>query len=119
MSDRNWLGIIRRDWKSRTRQPRSIEPERLGQVSVEMFARDLGRMTSLQPVRFARLALRMPADCDPRYPVAILQSLAERNPPTELASAPPIPRHVTIRLVSKPPSLRLDFRTLSDGGQRV
>ena len=57
-------------------------PDRLGEVSVERFARDLGRMAALQPAGFALLALRMPVDCDPRYPVAILQSLAGREPPT-------------------------------------
>ena len=63
-------------------------PDRLGEVSVETFARDLGRMAALQPARFARLALRMPVDCDPRYPVAILQALAERKPPTGTPDVP-------------------------------
>ncbi len=79
VSDRNWLAIIRRDWSGRSRHPKQMGPDRLGEVSVEMFARDIGRMTALQPARFARLALRMPIDCDPRYCVAILGALAERN----------------------------------------
>ena len=42
-------------------------------------------MAGLQPGRFARLALRMPVDADPQYPVAILMALAERKPPREPA----------------------------------
>ncbi len=38
VSDRNWLGIIRRDWPSRSRYPKQMGPNRLGEVSVEMFA---------------------------------------------------------------------------------
>ena len=85
VSDRNWLGIIRRDWSKPSRHPKQMGPDRLGKVSVETFARELGRMAALQSARFARLALRMPIDSDPRYPVAILRALAERDPPSGIS----------------------------------
>src|SRR5690606_3619818 len=78
----------RRDWSNRSRFLKPMEPGRFGEVSVEMFARALGQMTDLQPTRFARLAIRMPVDCDPRYLVAILQSLAGGNPPTGTSDDP-------------------------------
>jgi hypothetical protein len=89
VSDRNWLKIVRREWSSRSRHLKQMEPDRVGEVSVNMFARDLGRVAALQPVRFAGLALRIPVDCDPRYPAAILQALAERKPPTGTPNVPP------------------------------
>ena len=75
VSDRNWLGIIRRDWSSRSRHPKQMGPDRLGEVSVEMFARDLGRMAAppAGPVRAAgaanarRLRPEIPR-CNPSLP---------------------------------------------------
>ncbi len=88
VSDRNWLGIIRRDWSRRVPIPETYGAGSPGGGERRNVRRDLGRMAELQPTRFARLALRIPVDCDPRYPVAILRSLAERKPPTETPNSP-------------------------------
>ncbi|MDX2039414.1 MAG: hypothetical protein SFX72_22400 [Isosphaeraceae bacterium] len=83
LSDRNWLAVIRGDWSNRSRTSKQMGPDRFGEVNVEMFARDLGRMASLQPARFAQLALRIPVESDPRYPIAVLNALVSRKPPNE------------------------------------
>lgn len=79
VSDRNWLGIIRGNYDKRSKNPILMSSNRLCVRSVEMFASDIGRMTTLQPERFARLALQMPIDSDPRYVYAILSSLTADN----------------------------------------
>jgi hypothetical protein len=81
LSDSDWLTIIAGDWSRRSRRWKQMGPNQVGEVSVEMFARDLEHVTHLQPARFARWALRISVEADSRYPIAILQALAKRDPP--------------------------------------
>jgi hypothetical protein len=82
LSDRDWLSIIKGRWEKRPRRWRQMGPGRVGEATVEAFARDLGSMTKREPRRFAHLALVIPASADPRYARAILQNLSDTQPPS-------------------------------------
>jgi hypothetical protein len=82
LSDRHWLAVIKGRWRERPRRWRQMGPDRVGEATVETFARDLGSMTRLEPRRFARLALAIPASTDPHYARALLQNLVDTEPPS-------------------------------------
>ncbi len=80
LSDRDWLSVIEGRWERRPRRWRQMGPGRVGETTVEAFARDLGSMTKREPGRFARLALAIPTSADPRYAREILQNLSDTQP---------------------------------------
>jgi hypothetical protein len=82
LSDRHWLNVIEGRWEGRPRRSRQMGPDRVGEATVDAFARDLGSMTKFDPRRFARLALAIPKSADPRYARAILQNLGDTQPPS-------------------------------------
>lgn len=82
LSDNAWLGIIcnRSIPAERTHKWRQIGPDRIAESSVLNFARDLAGVAKRYPDRFARLALRFPADVHPSYVAPILDGLKTTKP---------------------------------------
>jgi len=81
LSDRDWLRIIDGRWQRRGNRWKRMGPDHLGEANVETFSADFGKMTNLQPQRFARLAVRIPKDANRLYPTRILWSLSSTEPP--------------------------------------
>jgi hypothetical protein len=81
LSDRHWAKIVNGRWHDRRSRWRQMARNEVGEATVRAFATDLGSMTKLDPQRFARFGLLIPANADPAYARAILQNLTETRPP--------------------------------------
>jgi hypothetical protein len=87
LSDRAWLQLITsRDSRPRHQRHRFMRTHVI-ESSPEMFARDLRHQASLEPVRFANLALRVPLDASPPFWTALMHSLALTEPPDQAISS--------------------------------
>ena len=83
MRDKSWLKIIcnrnvpveHGNWSRH-----ADDEDGLSESSVQMFSRDLARMSKRFPERFGRLALRFPSDVHPSYVGAALEGLKESQP---------------------------------------
>ncbi len=80
MTDDQWLRAIT---KYSSKLPRPTRDDFLKGGAVEL-SREFGARAKEDPKRFARLALRIPADAQPVYVEAILSALKEASIPSEL-----------------------------------
>lgn len=85
LSDAAWLGIIANNSEDQRTGTIRFYRDHCTESSVAQFAGDLAGATRSAPHRFARLALRIPADANPAYLRAILAGLADKNPPQHLS----------------------------------
>ncbi len=87
MSDKQWLRLIRNtDIPSRdcAMNFRKYGKGSVTESSVDMFSRDFGIAAKRDPERFARLALKFPADAPPEYLAEVIGALEELKPPNEV-----------------------------------
>jgi hypothetical protein len=83
LRDGAWLRLITSPQARSRYYNRRFTRAHVVESSPEMFARDLGRQAGLEPVRFAKLALRM-SPCAPLlYWTGLLHSLALTTPPDQ------------------------------------
>lgn len=85
VSDKQWLSIVTADWTKR--QKSAWARDFLLEVSHEEFAQYFGLAARLQPERFLRLTLRMPACVPSVYFIALFNALRDK-PPTSDEGAP-------------------------------
>ena len=85
LSDAAWLDIIVNNPTERGPSATRYYPDHCTESSPAHFAVDLASAARHDPSRFARLALCIPADANPAYLGAILNSLADGNPPQHLS----------------------------------
>jgi len=84
ISDAAWLRIIGSK-KVRTPNNREwlqVSPDQVLETSIRQFAISLERIAKRYPERFARLALRFPADTDQEYISAIFYACSQMSPET-------------------------------------
>jgi hypothetical protein len=80
LSDRDWLRIVRGKWPTSSTKWKAMGRGTIGEASSRTFSGALGQTAHRQPRRFVRLMLRMPTNCDPAYPAAILRAIVDGNP---------------------------------------
>lgn len=85
ISDKAWLRLIAANVPGRRPFQREWNDGSFTESSVEMFARDLEVMTRREPSRFARFALKIPANANPAYVDHILAGLQNDSPPDDLS----------------------------------
>jgi hypothetical protein len=79
ISDKNWLQLISTDWKTARQRRRS--DNWLAERSHQMFARDFGECTKIDPPRFIRLANRIPINSPVEYFESVMRGLDQREAP--------------------------------------
>ncbi|WZP01253.1 hypothetical protein EP7_005684 (plasmid) [Isosphaeraceae bacterium EP7] len=86
LSDAAWLDIIGRNSTDRRPSTTRYGRDYCIESSPGQFAIDLANATHSDPARFARLALRIPAEANPAYLNGLLGGLSHADPPQNLTS---------------------------------
>ena len=81
ISDCGWLEIVRNAGRNGGLRGFEEVGGRLVERSRRAYARSLGERAAIEPGRFARLALRFPADAHPAYSAEVLNAAARAAPP--------------------------------------